>query len=206
MKKRAVFVDRDGVLVHDDGPLTRLRDARVLPGAAEALDRLKEAGFLLICVSNQTAVARGLATEAEVEAIQSGIEDLLQREGAPRLDAFYFCPHHPSATDERYRTVCGCRKPGAGLLRLAAGVHDIDLEQSYMIGDRPTDITAGVRAHCTTILVRTGRHSDPLIEVGTPFSEFAPAATRKNLSGAADWILERERTRKPADELNEDAA
>jgi D-glycero-D-manno-heptose 1,7-bisphosphate phosphatase len=205
MKNRAVFLDRDGVLVRDNGPLTRLADARVLPGAAEALDRLKEAGFLLVCVSNQTVIARGLANEKQVEAIQSGIEDLLQREGAPRLDGFYYCPHHPSATVERYRTVCGCRKPGAGLLRLAAGMHDIDLAQSYMIGDRPTDIAAGVRAHCTTILVRTGRHSDPLIEVGSPFIEFTPAATRKNLSSAADWILEHEKTRKPV-ELSEDAA
>jgi D-glycero-D-manno-heptose 1,7-bisphosphate phosphatase len=203
-KQKAVFLDRDGVIVEDHGPLTRLEDARIIPGVAEALDRLKEAGFVLLCVSNQTAISRGLADEARVYEIQRGIEEMLEREGAPRLDGFYFCPHHPSASLERYRMVCGCRKPGAGLLRLAAGLHGVDLPRSYLVGDRPTDISAGIRAHCTTVLVRSGRHRDPLIEVSGSFAESAPSTTRKDLSGAADWILAHDRVRKDLPE--EDAA
>ena len=186
---RAVFLDRDGVLVEDVGLMTRPGQIRLLPGVAGALALLKGAGFKLLVVSNQAVVARGLADEAEVRALQAEVEARLVLEGAPALDGFYFCPHHPNATLERYRMDCSCRKPRPGLLLQAAGEHGIDLAGSFMIGDRATDLVAGADAGCRTILVRTGQHDAPAIETSEPIRAIAPDFTCEGLPGAAAWLL-----------------
>lgn len=186
---RAVFLDRDGVLIEDVNLLTAADQVRILEGVPEALRQLHQAGFKLIVVSNQSVVARGLISEDEVESIQGTIASMLQRRGAPALDGFYYCPHHPEATVAGYRQQCQCRKPSDGMLRQAALDHAVVLDRSFMIGDRPTDIAAGQRAGCRTVWVQTGRHHDPLIQVPTHFEIPQADFVCPNLAAAADWIL-----------------
>jgi D-glycero-D-manno-heptose 1,7-bisphosphate phosphatase len=184
-----VFLDRDGVLVEDVGLPVRRADLRILPGVPEALARLKSAGFALVVVSNQTVVARGLLDEAGARDLQADLERRLVAAGAPPLDGFYFCPHHPSATDPAYRTDCGCRKPRPGLVLAAAQALRLDPGRSFLVGDRPSDLAAGERAGCRVVWVQTGRHLEPPIE--SP--DFPPEPPRADhicagLAEAAAWI------------------
>ena len=141
-------------------------------------------------ISNQTVVARGLVTEQEVYAIHAKVECLLEQAGAPRLDGFYFCPHHPQATLPAYRIACECRKPRPGLLLRAAREHNLNLIASFVVGDRITDVIAGARAGCRTVLVQTGKHTAPPIEPVEPHDRsIQPDYTCANLSEAVKWIL-----------------
>jgi D-glycero-D-manno-heptose 1,7-bisphosphate phosphatase len=189
-QQKAVFLDRDGVLVEDNGPLVTSDDISLAPGAAQALRRLTDAGFKIVVVSNQTVVARGLLDAAEMLALQAEIEQRLCAAGASPLDGFYFCPHHPNATVVEYRCSCSCRKPAPGLLLAASAALGIDLGNSVMIGDRPSDVLAGQRAGCRTIQVATGRHLDPPIQVEGGFVP-APADHRcGSLDEAAEHIIQ----------------
>ena len=172
--QRAVFLDRDGVLnraIVRNGkpyPPSAPSEMELVPDAPESLRDLKEAGFLLIVVTNQPDIARGTQKPAAVEAIHHALRQALP------LDVFFVCPHHDS--DQ-----CDCRKPLPGLLLRAAGTHGIDLSHSFMIGDRWRDVEAGASAGCTTILIDYGyREKRPSIE---------PSATVDSLRAAADWIL-----------------
>lgn len=186
----AVFLDRDGVLIEDAHLLTRPEQVVLLPGVPQALQVLGQAGFKLIVVSNQPVVARGLASEAEVCAVNVHLEALLQRTGAPALAGFYICPHHPNATLPAYRVACDCRKPKPGLFLRAATELKLDLGASFAIGDRITDIIAGARAGCRTIMVRTGRHLDIPIETSEPLDlSVQPDHTSADLAAASEWIL-----------------
>lgn len=186
---KAVFLDRDGVLIEDTDLLTEEAKLRVLAGVPEALITLRQAGFLLMVISNQPVVARGLITEAGVEQIHRALDARLQSAGAG-IDRYYFCPHHPKATLPQYRMNCECRKPQPGMLLRAAQECGIDLAQSFCVGDRLTDIVAGAKAGCRTVLVQTGRHLDPLIESAAPVDlSIKPDWTCANLKEAAAWIL-----------------
>ncbi|HET6584415.1 MAG TPA: HAD family hydrolase [Nannocystaceae bacterium] len=185
---RAVFLDRDGVLVDDVGPLVRSADVRVLPGVAEALSLLVTTGWKIVVISNQTAVARGLASEHDIRAVQHHVEACLIEAGAPAFDDFLFCPHHPRATVPAYRVACACRKPQPGLIERACVRHGIDPHRSVMIGDRPSDIVAGQRAGCRTVWVQTGRHREAPIESATPFATPAPDYTCADLFDAVCWL------------------
>ena len=188
---RAVFLDRDGVLIRDVDLLTEPSDVQTLPGVAGALRRLKAAGFRLIVVTNQTVVARGLATEAQVDAINALIAEKLSAEGAPPFDRFYVCPHHPSATLSQYQIDCQCRKPRPGMLLRGAGEFDLDLRASFLVGDRITDIVAGAKAGCRTVLVQSGQHRAAPIQTSDPLDlSIKPDWTCADLAAAADWILE----------------
>jgi D-glycero-D-manno-heptose 1,7-bisphosphate phosphatase len=188
--KRAVFLDRDGVLIRDVHLLTDPGDVVLLPGVTSALNRLRNAGFRLMVVSNQTVVARGLASEAEVGRMNALIGAMIVDSGGPALDAWYYCPHHPKATIARYLVACDCRKPRPGLLLRAAVEHGLDLGSSFMVGDRITDIIAGARAGCRTVLVKTGAHLAPPIETGD-FLDLTIKADFEcsGLPAATDWIL-----------------
>ncbi len=158
-------------------------------GVPHALRSLKEAGFQLIVISNQTVVARGLTTEQEVYAINAEMERLLEQAGGPHLDGFYFCPHHPNATLPAYRIACECRKPRPGLLLRAAQEHNLDLNASFVVGDRITDIIAGARAGCRTVLLQTGQHQAPPIETVEPLDESVqPDHVSADLKAAVGWI------------------
>jgi len=191
---RAVFLDRDGVLIEDVDSLVRREDIRVLEGVAEALARLKAAGFKLVVVSNQTVVARGLLDEAAMLALHRLVESAVVSAGG-HLDDFFFCPHHPKATVQFYRAACRCRKPQPGLLLRAADELQLDLRASFMVGDRVTDIVAGQRAGCRTVLVKTGRHLEPPIESAEPFDAATqPDHACASLAEAATWILKTTRS------------
>lgn len=190
-KRRCVFLDRDGVLVEDRGLLVEPGDFRILAGVPQALRRLHEAGFVLVAVSNQAVVARGLISEAGLEVLHGHLGQLLRQQGAPLLDGFYSCPHHPAATLPAYRTDCACRKPRPGLLLRAAQELGLDLAGSYMVGDRPSDLQAGHRAGCRSIWVQSGRHADrPIESPEAPDPEVPVAFTCNSLLEAAAWILE----------------
>lgn len=152
--KRAVFLDRDGTLNVEKEYLHLPSEFEFIPGAAEAVKLLNQAGFLVIVVSNQSGVARGYYSEEDVYHLHRHVDRLLAEQGA-NIDAWLFCPHHPDGRGS-YALPCNCRKPEPGMLREAARRFDIDLEQSWMIGDKLIDLQAGQRAGCSSILVRTG--------------------------------------------------
>ncbi|MCL4788751.1 MAG: HAD family hydrolase [Verrucomicrobia bacterium] len=188
--RSAVFLDRDGVLVEDVDLLTRTDQLRVLAGVPASLIALREAGFALVVVSNQPVVARGLATEAEVQAIHVELGGLIRAAGGPDFDQVYFCPHHPNATLPAYRVDCDCRKPKPGMLLRAARELSLDLRSSFLVGDRLTDIIAGARAGCRTVLGQTGKHLDRPIETNEPLdTTIRPDHTCADLPAAVGWIL-----------------
>jgi D-glycero-D-manno-heptose 1,7-bisphosphate phosphatase len=189
MSHAAVFLDRDGVLIEDREVLTRPDEIRVLPGVAEGLRRLKAAGFALIVITNQAVVARGRITEEQLGEIHAEMRRLLERAGAPPLDAIYYCPHHPEAALPEYRTACQCRKPRPGLILRAAVERDLDLPRSVLVGDRITDIIAGQRAGCRTVLVESAATGAPPIVTLEPMDEsLRPDYVCSDLVAAADWI------------------
>jgi D-glycero-D-manno-heptose 1,7-bisphosphate phosphatase len=187
---KAVFLDRDGVLVEDLGLLTRAEELRLLPGVASALERLKAGGFRLIVVSNQAVVARGMITEEDLAVIHGELERQLHAAGAPPLDGAYYCPHHPRATLPDYRIECDCRKPRPGALLRAAQEHHLDLAASFLVGDRTTDVAAGAAAGCRTVLVRSAATDAPSIVTVEPVdASIQPDYVCFDLNAAADWIL-----------------
>jgi D-glycero-D-manno-heptose 1,7-bisphosphate phosphatase len=145
---RAAFLDRDGVINRkppEGEYVTRWAEMQILPGVAEAIGLLNQAGFRVIVVSNQRAVAKGLITAADLEALHRRMCEVLAGAGAT-IDAIYYCPHETEPS-------CRCRKPQPGMLLDAAREHDIDLGTSWMIGDSRADIEAGRNAGCKTVLV-----------------------------------------------------
>ena len=128
---------------------------RLLPGVTEGLRQLREAGFLLIIVTNQSAVARGMITEAELEAIHDRLRQMLAEEGVT-IDDILFCPHLPGGEMAEYARECDCRKPAPGLILAAAEKWQVLAEQSFAIGDKERDVEAGRRAGCRTVRLGEG--------------------------------------------------
>lgn len=184
MKKPAVFLDRDGTLIAENGYLCRAEDLRLLPGAARGVRLLREAGFSVILVTNQSAVARGLLTKGQLAEINHRLQQLLGQERAV-LDAVYYCPHHPGGIGP-YRKFCFCRKPEPGMLLRAALEHSLCLSSSFMVGDKLTDIIAGRRAGCRTVLVRTGYGEQELARIER--ERVAPDFVMEDLERAARLI------------------
>ena len=146
--RRAVFLDRDGVInkkAPEGDYIKNWDEFEFLPGVEKAIRTFNENGFLVIIVSNQRGIARGLMTEEDLKEIHSKMREELAKDGAV-IDGIYYCPHD---LDDH----CGCRKPAPGLLLEAAKEHNVDLSQSWMIGDQESDIEAGRRAGCKTILI-----------------------------------------------------
>jgi D-glycero-D-manno-heptose 1,7-bisphosphate phosphatase len=186
ISRRAVFLDRDGTLNVEVNYLHRIEDLALVPGAAAAVRSLSQAGFLVIVVTNQAGIARGYYDEATLHALHEEIQRRLAAEGA-RIDAFYFCPHHPEFGD-----VCECRKPAPGMLRQAAQDHAIDLANSWLIGDTSGDIGAGSAVGCRTILVRSGYGAQAELALGLGVAP-RPEAIVDDLSAAAGYLLAHDR-------------
>lgn len=148
--KRAVFLDRDGTIIEESHYLADPDGVRLIPGAVDALRSLAADGWLLVMVTNQSGIARGLYTEAAFRAVQDRLEMELAGHGVS-LDGVYHCPHHPAFTGP-----CECRKPGLGLYQRAAAELDVDLTRSVYIGDRVSDVLPAIATGGTGILVRTG--------------------------------------------------
>lgn len=145
MKKPAIFLDRDGTLVEEVNFLSRVEDLRLFEFSGAAVRSLKEAGFLVVVVTNQSGIGRGIYTEAAMQAIHEQIQ--VELEGA--IDAFYFCPHLPDHG-------CACRKPGLGMIQAAQADLEIDLTRSWMVGDKKIDIETGFKGNLQTAMVLTG--------------------------------------------------
>ncbi len=152
---KAVFLDRDGTINVEKEYLYRCEDFEFIPGVPQAIARLNRAGYLVIVVSNQSGIARGMYREADVDKLHVYINRQLRAFNA-RIDQFYYCPHHPDVGVEPYRRQCTCRKGQPGMLLRAAEEFLVDLDASYMIGDKVADIDAAVAAGCTPMLVLTG--------------------------------------------------
>jgi D-glycero-D-manno-heptose 1,7-bisphosphate phosphatase len=186
LSKPAVFLDRDGTINREVNYLWRPEQLELLPGAAEGLRQLRQAGFCLVVITNQAGVARGYYGEADVHRVHERLQEMLQARGAG-VDAFYYCPHHPEGQGA-YRKTCSCRKPGTGLFERAAQEMGFDLRQCYVVGDKASDILPGVELGCRTILVRTGygqAHQDAGALDGVALDHVADT-----LLDAADWILQ----------------
>lgn len=154
----ALFLDRDGVLNEEISYITKPDQLVLYTFAVEAINRLKEAGWKCLVISNQSAVGRGMMTEHQLREINQKLLHILP------LDGIYYCPHYPPEQEEQqpYRINCSCRKPLPGLIFKAAQEHHVDLNRSYMVGDRATDILAGQAAGIKTVLVCTGYGPDRL--------------------------------------------
>lgn len=149
MKSPAVFLDRDGVLCKEKSYITRLEELDIFPYTKYCIDLFHQKGYLAICITNQSAVARGMITENRLREMHAY---LLQQTG---LDAIYYCPHHPDGTGI-YQRVCSCRKPKTGMLQQAQKQFAIDMDKSYLVGDRASDIICGQNAGLKTVLLESG--------------------------------------------------
>jgi histidinol-phosphate phosphatase family protein len=182
--QRAVFLDRDGVLNRYVGLVSKPEQLELLPGVAEGIRALNKSDFLAIVVTNQPVVARGLCSIADLEVIHGRLETLLG-EGRAKVDAVYYCPHHPDRgypeENPAYKIACECRKPGIGMIQQAVADYNIALADSYLIGDTERDIECGRRAGVTTIAVPTGPP--------WPDHAAAPGYKADSFAQAIDWIL-----------------
>jgi D-glycero-D-manno-heptose 1,7-bisphosphate phosphatase len=178
----AVFLDRDGTIVEEVGYLHDPRQLVLIDGAAEAVRLLNEAGVPVLLAVNQAGIGRGYYTQEEMWATQQALEAQLAAVGV-RLDGFYFCPHHPDAG-------CDCRKPQPGMLLRAAEERGIDLQRSFMIGDKLSDLQAGRRAGCRTVLVQTGYGQEA--QQACRASGLEADYVSRDLLNAVRWILARQ--------------
>lgn len=192
MARRALFLDRDGTLNREVGVIHTPEALELIDGVPDALRRAGAAGFQTIVVTNQSAIALGQLDEAGLAGVHDRLRDLLYDDDV-RLDAIYYCPHHPTDGTGRWTGPCECRKPSPGLLERAQREMGINLRESYMIGDRMRDVRAGLAAGSTALLVRTGFGKDEEAEALNADEACAPAAILDNLPAAVDWILSREK-------------
>lgn len=180
----AVFLDRDGVINEELGYLHDPEDIHLIAGSASAIHRINELSIPVIVVSNQSGVARGYFLESHVGKFNDALSQELKKENA-RIDKFYYCPHHPEGRGS-YMKNCDCRKPRHGLLLQASLDFNVDLKRCVVIGDKASDIGAGVSAGCQTVLVMTGHGEKELASWNQPFQ---PGHVTKDLQGAVEWLL-----------------
>lgn len=189
-KNPAIFLDRDGTINEEVGYIESLDKLVIIPAAFEAIRLINLSGFLAVVVTNQSGIAKALFSEAFVRKTHEQLQAALKQKGAA-IDAFYYCPHHPTEGDPPYRQVCDCRKPAPGLFLQAARDMSIDLAGSFMIGDRYRDMEAAHRAGVKGVLVKTGYGADVLENIGpdqeTP--EGKPDFIAGNILQAVHWIL-----------------
>lgn len=174
----AIFLDRDGTLIREVGHLSRPEQVEILPGVGAALGALRECGFKLVVVTNQSAAARGRLSEPQLCVIHDLLREKLAAEGA-FLVAIYYCPHHPSEGQGIYRVICNCRKPKTGIVDQAIKELGLNPSVSYLVGDQATDLELAARVGATGILLYDGAAQ---AAVGEP-----PVVA--DLWQAAQWIL-----------------
>lgn len=177
----AVFLDRDGTVNVEVNYLGDADQFRLLPHVAPAIRQLNETGVPVVIVTNQSGIARGYFSRAEMDAVHACMHTELAQAGA-RIDAVYFCPHHPDDG-------CTCRKPAPGLLIRAAAEMAIDLSKSVIIGDKYSDLAAGKAVGCLTVLVLTGHGAQEYRQGGVPTPDYVAG----DLTDAVAWWLEKRR-------------
>lgn len=181
--RRAVFLDRDGTVIEDADYLDDPGDIALIEGAEESLRRLRSAGWTLVVVTNQSGIARGRFSVQRYHEVAAALGRRLLGAGC-EIDATCFCPHHPDHSGP-----CGCRKPKPGMLMAAAAALGIDLSRSFMVGDKVSDVQAGLAAGCAPILVRTGygrrAEAEADLPPGTPVVDSIVEATGLILAAEA---------------------
>lgn len=191
MMDHVVFLDRDGTINEEVHYLHRPEDLKLLPGAGEALKKLRDAGFKLVVITNQAGVARGYYGCQDVERLHEYMNQKLREQGA-WIDEFFYCPHHPEHGVGIYKKNCRCRKPGIGMFEMAEKKFPVDKSHSYMIGDKMIDVQAGVNYGVPGILVGTGYGAllkKEIEEKGErPLYDFYA----ETLVDAAEYIIRRE--------------
>lgn len=165
--KRALFLDRDGTVVEPRHYPSHPDQLVIYPGITPLLRLLQEGGFLLVLITNQSGLARGLFTEADLQRMHTHLTNELAAVGVI-LNAIYFCPHHVEGIVPELAVACSCRKPQPGMLCKAAADHHIDLSASWFLGDILDDVEAGNRAGCRTILLDLGTEDSPLDDLRRP--------------------------------------
>lgn len=174
MGSRTVFLDRDGTIARDAPYCRRVEDFELLPSVPDAIALLNNNNFKVVVITNQSGIARGYFTEELLGQIHQKMESELDKCEA-RVDAIYYCPHHPDDG-------CECRKPGTALFQQAAEEHAIDLHRSFVVGDMQLDISAGKSLGCQTVLVTTGpKGGEGIVD--------APDYTADSLLEASQWII-----------------
>ena len=159
-QNKAIFLDRDGVINKEVSHLSDPEDFEFIPGSIEALKLLKQKDFLLIVITNQAGIARGIFTEETLKLIHHKMIKILEQNNI-KLDDIYYCPHHPEFTGP-----CDCRKPKPGMILKAQTKYNIDLTKSFMVGDTLNDIQTGKAAKCKTVLVLTGYGAEEQKKIG----------------------------------------
>jgi len=193
VKKPAVFMDRDGTINEQMGYINHVSRFILLSGTAEAIKLLNRSEYLAIVISNQSGVARGYFPVELVEEVHARMRALLEKEDS-FVDGIFFCPHYKTGVVPEYTIACDCRKPETGLIKKACKAFDIDMANSYVIGDRSTDIELAVRSNLKGILVTTGYGLGD-IDYVFPRMSFKPAHIAKDLLHAVRWVIEREEGR-----------
>ena len=188
MRRAAIIMDRDGTISEEVGYVNHLSRWRLLPRSLEAIRLVNGAGLLAIVATNQSGVARGYFSRDLVEAVHGRLRSAAEAAGA-RLDAIYYCPHHPSEGTAPWRAVCDCRKPKPGMILRAAHEHDINLEASFVVGDSVVDIEAGSAVGVPGVLVLTG-YGRGLVEHQKDRFHAPPVHTAEDLLDAVRWILD----------------
>jgi D-glycero-D-manno-heptose 1,7-bisphosphate phosphatase len=184
----AVFLDRDGTLIHDVGYLSRVEDVQWFPWAIDAVRLLHRAGFLVCITTNQGGIGLGFYGPDLVHEVHTRMAADVAAAGG-RIDGLFFCPHHPQAVVDAYRVDCDCRKPGPGMIRQATDRFAIDLSRSFVVGDKVADMGLAAGVGAQGVLVRTGYGEAELVrhDGKVPGAAFvAPTVL-----DAADWILVR---------------
>jgi D-glycero-D-manno-heptose 1,7-bisphosphate phosphatase len=185
----AVFLDRDGTIIEEVGYLDRIERVAFYPWTIDAVRALNRAGLHVVMVTNQSGVARGFFSEATVEEIHRHMASMLEGGGA-RIDAYYYCPHHPDGKVQAYAQRCECRKPGRGLVDRAQRELGIDPSRSFVVGDRWLDVALARTVGAQGVLVRTGYGRS---EEARPLEGLVADAVADNLIEAVGWILRRRR-------------
>lgn len=184
MGYRAIFLDRDGTINYDAGYIKDSSQVIILPGVSEGIKKLKsEFGFKAIVISNQAGVSKGLMTREDVEAVNFRVNELLMCDGTS-VDAFYYCPYHPDF-DSHEKSIC--RKPSPLMIVQAAKEFQVDLSQSYMIGDKASDVECGINAGVKTILLENDEVEKEISTLHNLGKK--PNFTAANFKEACDFII-----------------
>ncbi len=196
--KAAVFIDRDNTIIHNDGDLGDPAKVNLIQGAASAIASLRGLGYLIVVVTNQGGVARGKYGVGDVEKVHERLNELIDENAGARVDRFYYCPYHPKGSVERYRREHPWRKPQPGMILQAAKDLDLDLSQSWMIGDQLRDVEAGHAGGVRTVLLKADAELMPPLKVGQLSGEgdsqqVQPDFTVSNLIEATRIIAQQRR-------------
>jgi D-glycero-D-manno-heptose 1,7-bisphosphate phosphatase len=187
MGRRALFLDRDGTLVHPRHYPSRPDELQIVEGVPPLVQRFQQHGWLIVVISNQSGVARGYFGEGELAYVHACLAADLAQQGV-RLDGIYYCPHHPEGSVAPYNIECSCRKPKPGLLLRAAEELEIELARSWFVGDMLDDVEAGRRAGCRTVLVDLGTEAPPTSQLRTPHAIGRTTVHALSITAAAEGL------------------